>query len=96
LVSVPLQAPPAVSKTTLQPASSSPVVRFSVSLAGWQPVTSNVPVLRDPSRGVQDAILFAFDDSFLLSDVPGSHIRALRDAQWTYAVYYGSKGVRFE
>jgi choline-sulfatase len=41
-------------------------------------------------------VLFAFDDSFLLGDVPGSHIRALRDARWTYAVYYGSKGGRFE
>ncbi len=68
-------------------------------LAGGKAVgigKSVVPVLRDPSRGVQDAVLFAFDDSFLLGDVPGSHIRALRDAQWTYAVYYGSKGGRFE
>jgi arylsulfatase A-like enzyme len=68
-------------------------------LAGAEPVgvgASMVPVMLDPEQTVQDDVLFAFDDSFLLDDLPGSHIRALRDTRWTYAVYYKPGGTTFE
>lgn len=57
---------------------------------------SMVPVLLDTSASVQDCVLFTFDDSFLLDDIAGSHIRAIREKVWTYAVYYGSDGTGFE
>jgi choline-sulfatase len=57
---------------------------------------SMVPVLLDSTTSVQESVLFTFDDSFLLDDITGSHIRAIREGQWTYAVYYGSDGTGFE
>jgi choline-sulfatase len=58
---------------------------------------SMVPVLKNPSTSVQDAILFAYDDIFSLPPTtPGGHIRALREGDWTYAVYYSEDGSHFE
>lgn len=55
------------------------------------------PVIKNPSQTVQDSILFAFDDTFFLpADTPGSHIRAIREGDWTYAVYYSEDGSHFE
>lgn len=59
--------------------------------------TSIVPVIKDPTASVQDSILFTFDDVFFLpKDVPGGHIRAIREGDWTYAVYYSEDGSHFE
>lgn len=59
--------------------------------------TSVVPVLKDPAVSVQDSILFTYDDVFFLPiDTAGSHIRALREGDWTYAVYYSEDGSHFE
>ncbi len=59
--------------------------------------TSLVPVFKDPSSSVQDAILFTYDDSFCLSaDTPGGHIRGVREGDWTYAVYYSENASDFE
>lgn len=59
--------------------------------------TSVVPVINDPSASVQDSILFTYDDIFFLpADVPGGHIRAIREGDWTYAVYYSEDGSHFE
>lgn len=67
------------------------------SLAQAKPVgvgKSMLPVILKPDISVQDNVLFTFDDSFLLdSNTPVSHIRALREGDWTYAVYYGTTGV---
>lgn len=60
---------------------------------------SIVPVIDDPESYVQDAVLFAYDDIFFLpKDAPGSHIRALREGHWTYAMYYseGGKDIEYE
>jgi len=58
---------------------------------------SMLPVMIDPRTSVQDCVLFAFDDAFVLKpDTPGSHIRALRAGNNTYAVYYGATGGPFE
>jgi arylsulfatase A-like enzyme len=58
---------------------------------------SIVPILKDPSSSVQDSILFAYDDTFYLpTNTPGSHVRALREGNWTYAVYYSADGSHFE
>ncbi len=59
--------------------------------------TSIAPVIADPSTQVQDAILFAYDDVFILpQNVPGGHIRAIREGDWAYAVYYSQDGSFFE
>lgn len=59
--------------------------------------TSIVPVINDPTASVQDSILFTFDDVFFLPvDVPGGHIRAIREGDWTYGVYYSKDGSHFE
>lgn len=59
--------------------------------------TSIVPVLKNPSLSVQDSILFAYDDVFFLpKDVPGGHIRAVREGDWVYAVYYSENASHFE
>jgi choline-sulfatase len=59
--------------------------------------TSIVPILKDPKASVQDSILFTYDDVFFLPiDTPGSHIRAIREGDWTYAVYYSEDGSHFE
>jgi choline-sulfatase len=58
---------------------------------------SQVPVILDPNASVRDDVLFAFDDCFFLPcDAPASHIRALRDDRYTYAVYYSADGSAFE
>jgi choline-sulfatase len=54
---------------------------------------SLVPVIRDPSQSVRDHTLFSYDDLFFLPpNVPGGHIRAVREGDWTYAVYFGLDG----
>lgn len=69
-------------------------------LAGIKPVgigKSMLPVLRDPNASVQDSVLFAYDDEFVLTrEDMVSHIRALRTARWTYAVYYVDDGSMFQ
>lgn len=58
---------------------------------------SLVPVLTNPDTSVQDSVLFAYDDNFVLPEkTPGSHIRALRYEDWTYAVYYSPDGSNIE
>jgi choline-sulfatase len=55
--------------------------------------TSVVPVRRDPRASVQDSVLYSYDDvCYMPADTPGGHIRALREGDWTYAVYFGSNG----
>jgi arylsulfatase A-like enzyme len=56
------------------------------------------PVLRDPTAEVQDAVLFAFEDNsafiqrFKLPSRVPTQIRALREKDWTYAVYFTPDG----
>jgi arylsulfatase A-like enzyme len=58
---------------------------------------SIVPVLREPSTSVQNFVLFSYDDVFGLSaGVPGANLRALREGDWTYAVYFGLDGSGIE
>jgi choline-sulfatase len=58
---------------------------------------SMVPVLRDPSASVQDSVLFSYDDVFGLSaGAAGANLRALREQDWTYAVYFGIDGSGIE
>ncbi|MEW6282543.1 MAG: sulfatase-like hydrolase/transferase, partial [Candidatus Eremiobacterota bacterium] len=58
---------------------------------------SQVPVLLGQAASVRDAALFCFEDNFLLpADTPGSHLRAVREQRWTYAVYYSPDGSRIE
>jgi arylsulfatase A-like enzyme len=54
---------------------------------------SIVPVMLDPKRSVQDYAIFSFDDLFFLpAGIPGGHIRATREGDWTYAVYFSLDG----
>ena len=49
--------------------------------------------MRDTSKSVKDLTAFSFDDVFFLpANVPGGHIRAIREGDWTYAVYFGLDG----
>jgi choline-sulfatase len=58
---------------------------------------SIVPVLTNLNSSVQDSILFNYDDQFFLStNVPASHIRAIREGDWMYAVYYSEDGGSYE
>ena len=58
---------------------------------------SIVPVLRDPTTSVQDSILFSYDDVFgLPAGAAGANLRALREKNWTYAVYFGIDGAGVE
>lgn len=58
---------------------------------------SIVPIMRDPSHAVQDHTIFSFDDRFFLpAGEPGGHIRAIREGDWTYAVYFGLDGSGLE
>lgn len=58
---------------------------------------SIVPVIKDPTTSVQDSILFSFDDHFLLpADAKGGHIRAIREGDWLYALYFSENGGDFE
>jgi choline-sulfatase len=68
-------------------------------LASYGVGKSIVPVLRDPSASVQDSVLFCYDDVFgLPADTAGANLRALRERDWTYAVYFGidGSGIEFE
>ena len=61
--------------------------------------TSIVPVIRNPSRALQDHTLFSFDDLFFLPpNFPNSHIRAIRSGEWIYAVYFtvDGSGIEYE
>ncbi len=58
---------------------------------------SMMPVLRDPSASLQDSVLFSYDDVFGLSaGAAGANLRALRERDWTYAVYFGIDGSGIE
>lgn len=58
---------------------------------------SIVPILKNSVDSVQDSILFTYDDNFFLpTDVPGGHIRAIRQGDWVYAIYYSENGTNFE
>lgn len=47
------------------------------------------PVLSGETPSVQDAVLYAYDDTFGLSDAQyATHIRAIRTAGYLYAVYF--------
>jgi arylsulfatase A-like enzyme len=58
---------------------------------------SIVPIINNKVASVQDSILFTYDDNFFLpTDVPGGHIRAVRQGDWVYAIYYSENGSNFE
>lgn len=58
---------------------------------------SIVPILKGKVDSVQDSILFTYDDNFFLPpDVPSGHIRAVRQGDYLYAVYYSEDGSHFE
>ncbi len=58
---------------------------------------SIVPILKNKVDSVQDSILFTYDDNFFLPEnVPGGHIRAIRQGDFVYAVYYSENGTNFE
>jgi choline-sulfatase len=50
---------------------------------------SIVPVMKNPAAPGRSHTLFSFDDNFFLpADIAGGHIRAIREGDWTYAVYF--------
>jgi arylsulfatase A-like enzyme len=54
---------------------------------------SIAPVMTNPSLQIRQHTAFSFDDVFLMpADVPAGHIRAIREGDWTYAVYFGIEG----
>jgi choline-sulfatase len=59
------------------------------------------PVIADPTRSVQDSILFTYDDWFgegfekVTAGVP-THIRCIREESWMYAVYFTGDGAAFD
>jgi choline-sulfatase len=54
---------------------------------------SIAPVMTNPSLQIRQHTAFSFDDVFLMpADVPAGHIRAIREGDWTYAVYFGMEG----
>ena len=58
---------------------------------------SQAPVILGERESVREDALFCFDDCFFLPcDSPASHIRALRDDRYTYAVYYSADGGAFD
>ncbi len=58
---------------------------------------SMVPVLRDPTASVQDSVIFSYDDVFgLPAGAAGANLRALRERDWAYAVYFGLDGSGIE
>jgi choline-sulfatase len=69
-------------------------------LAGAEPAgvgISNVPLFSEPDASLQDAVLLAFDDNFIVPQDAGTvHIRAVRTDRWTYAVYFAVDGTAFE
>lgn len=63
----------------------------------WSPGKSIVPIIRDPAKSVKDSTIFAYDDVFFLpAGTPGGHIRAMREGDWTYAVYFSLDGSGLE
>lgn len=55
------------------------------------------PVIRNPSQSEKDHTIFSYDDVFFLPpSVSGGHIRAVREGDWTYAVYFGLDGSGLE
>jgi len=59
---------------------------------------SQVSVLKNPEVAARDDVLFAYDDNFIYDadELPGSHIRALRENRYTYAVYFSADGSQIE
>src|SRR6202522_749959 len=58
---------------------------------------SIVPIIREPSKSVQDQTIFSYDDIFFLPpSAAGGHIRSVREGDWTYAVYFGLDGSGLE
>jgi choline-sulfatase len=54
---------------------------------------SIAPVMTNPSLQIRQQTAFSFDDVFLMpADVPAGHIRAIREGDWTYAVYFRMEG----
>jgi choline-sulfatase len=54
---------------------------------------SMVPIIKDPSMSVQDHTIYSYDDLFFRpASAPSGHIRAVREGDWTYAVYFGLDG----
>ncbi len=54
-------------------------------------------MIKDPRSRVRDHTAFSFDDLFFLpAGVLGGHIRAIREGDWTYAVYFSMDGGRIE
>jgi len=61
------------------------------------PGKSIMPIILDPNEEVQDSILFTYDDTFFLPETAkNSHIRALRNKQYTYGVYYSENTDKVE
>lgn len=57
-------------------------------VAGWMG-KDLTPVLAGTQSSVQDAVLYAYDDSFNVSDFKvATHIRAVRTAGWLYDIYF--------
>lgn len=66
-------------------------------LASYGVGRSIVPVLRDPAASVQESVLFSYDDVFgLPAGAAGANLRALRERDWTYAIYFGLAGSGIE
>ena len=53
------------------------------------------PVLEDPDAQVQELVHFCYDDGYLTGDIP-PYIRAIRTADWKYAVYFNTAGSKYE
>lgn len=56
-------------------------------------------MLRAPSTSVQESVLFSYDDVFgLPAGTAGANLRALRERDWTYAIYFGidGTGIKYE
>ena len=66
-------------------------------LASYGLGRSIAPVLRAPSTSVQESVLFSYDDVFgLPAGTAGANLRALRERDWTYAMYFGIDGTGIE
>lgn len=59
---------------------------------------SIVPVIKNPAISVQDSVLFCYDDVIpgLNSEMPSSHIRAVRKGNYTYAIYFTPLQLTYE
>ena len=54
-----------------------------------------VPVLRDPSASVRIPFFSPMTTCSLSAGAAGANLRALRERDWTYAVYFGIDGTSF-